>query len=158
MTDDVSSVPPSLRNFLTVTEPDGSARTKKVTPSPLLSRLEAFLPEIARANSELVERPAGAPGVVVEKVASHERSSKLEKQGDMQPANASCEGDSAEEEEDLSVRMDLYVDNTLGKLVPVVENSDDEDDDASQGLIQELSDVESEGLNKGDENNLQGSK
>lgn len=90
-------LPASVRQFLTVTKPD--KLTSKVEPSPLLSRIEAFLPEFEAANKTLVP---GQSAVTI---------------GKDEPAKS---GD---------VQMDIYVDDTMGELVPT---------DKPKKLIEEL--------------------
>lgn len=103
--DDSSELPSSLRSFLTVTHPDGAPRAARVEPSSLLSRMEAFLPKLKKANEALVTGNSEQGIVQLEKVAAENA------------ANEDNYGPDDEYEENLRVNMDLYVDNNLGTLV-----------------------------------------
>lgn len=106
-------LPPSLRKFLTVTEPDGTTRTGRVEPSPLLSKMQAFLPQMAAANESLTGLKQGGSAVELEKVDGAKDST------------------TRVSTEDLSVNMDLYVDESLGELVGAVEGGETTGDSKS---------------------------
>lgn len=114
-------LPPTLRNFLTVTEADGAPRTGHVEPSALLGRLKAFLPQMAAANEELEGATPEGSAVRVERVAGEEDGNEKD----------------AEEDTDMAVKMDLYVDESMGKLVGTTfEAEDDSDDDCEEAVEQ----------------------
>lgn len=112
-------LPPSLRNFLTVTEADGAPRTGHVEQSALLGRVQAFLPQMAAANKALKNDAPLESAVQVEKVAGEEK--ETDKDADA-----------------YTVKMDLFVDESLGKLVgsATFEAEDNSDEDESESTEQ----------------------
>lgn len=115
--DTPSDLPPSLRSFLTVTNSDGTPRTAHVEPSSLLSRIEAFLPQLKAANETLTPQQSSQSVVQLKKVAA---SPENEDKGDEVVADR--------DEGDMRINMDLYVDNSLGTLVPNDGDADGEQD------------------------------
>lgn len=112
-------LPPSLRNFLTVTEADGAPRTGLVEPSPLLSRIQAFLPQMAAANDALDSAASEESAVQVEKVVGEEKETDKDADAD-------------------TVKMDLYVNESFGELVggATFEAEDDSDGDYNESTEQ----------------------
>lgn len=108
-------LPPSMQKFLTVTEPDGTARTTQVQPSPLLGKIQAFLPQMAAANENLKQAEKCESAVELEKVSSE----------------ATKPGRNVNVEDDISVNMDLYVDESCGKLVGGTEDNSNQDGSAN---------------------------
>lgn len=128
-----NELPKSLANFLTVTNPDGTARTTKVEPSPLLDRLKTFLPQMQAANATLEQSAPGEEAVVVVQENGINGSPKRKRAQTQSEANAGRTGvdntSEYESEEELAVNMDLYVDKSLGELVP-----DDEEDEENDQM------------------------
>lgn len=112
-----TTLPSSLRNFLTVTEADGAPRTGLVEPSPLLSRIKEFLPHMAAANEALEHAAPEQSAVEVEKVVGQ------------------AAGESSEQKSGPAVDMDLYVDESMGKLVGTTfEAEEDSEEDAESSF------------------------
>jgi hypothetical protein len=153
------ALPASLRSMLTVTpRPSalGAWVTDAVAPSALVSRLEAFLPQLAAANAALPDAP-GAPCVEIKHKGADGAESEEESEEESENSDAGFagvadhddpiahEGDEEAEEEDegcetkpvrapgKAVHMDLYVDAALGELVPR-----DEDAAPTKPLIEVL--------------------
>lgn len=119
-------LPPSLQNLLTITNPDGTPRTTKVTPSPLMSRLQHFLPEMAAANARLSPK-AGEDSVSIQKIEPQKSADALneivkndgkckiplQEEGQRETDPKRKDGNVGES----AVMMDLYVDESLGELV-----------------------------------------
>lgn len=109
--DSRSKLSHGLRKFLTVTEPDGAPKTGRVEPSGLLGRLENFLPQLKAANEALQPEDHGQQAVQIEKV----KTSKP------------LESEEIEETERQQVKMDLYVDESLGELVGTSDEKNQKD-------------------------------
>lgn len=164
-------ISPSLRKLLTVTNPDGSPLENQTTqpskpPSELLSRLDAFLPRLAQANASLTTSASGPTPDVIETllkpnappVRTEANAADFLKPVSLPGANSSptpreennekqmeqgCQQDThAEGSEATAVEMHLFVDNSLGDLVP---SNDATTPDVSQespaddSLIREIS-------------------
>jgi len=142
MREPAREVPASLRQFLTVTEADGSARTNEVEPSPLLARLEAFLPKIAEANKQLEQHEAEGSGISLEKIDNADEETGRISGALGKLAKGTVDEDHEDEEsedEELSVHMDLYVDSSLGKLV-----ADEDDAEADDALVEVIPEEKSD--------------
>lgn len=105
--------------MLTVTEPDGTPRTEAVKPSPLLARLDAFLPKLAAANDSLLSSPTPDDAFTPQEEPLNPSQSPLleprtHRQDDPKSAPSVTDG-SADES---AVTMSIYIDQTLGQLVP----------------------------------------
>lgn len=139
MKSDPSNLPPSLQKFLTVTNEDGTPRTTAVPPSSLLSRLEAFLPEMESANKKLDS--AACTGMDISRAQLRRERAKGQ-ENDNTTENESgeeSEEEGAEQETDgvATVSMDIYVDNSFGELVP-----------SAEGEVADVANVEEKKSNK----------
>lgn len=83
-------------------KPSQATSSEAAKPSPLLSRLKTFLPELAEANKKLESET-----VDDEILVKDENKGELNERGDEQKKGG----------EEGVVEMSLYVDNTLGELV-----------------------------------------
>lgn len=158
------NLPSSLQKMLTVTDANGSCQTteRSAPPIDLLARLDAFLPELAKANAALQSGTPPAPDTVVavasskpDEVGIKVRSSKRHgTNGDkstisLKEATNSTPNTSVRSEETKSasvdahvatdssqavIEMDLFVDNSLGQLVP---SSNTGAEPASTALVRE---------------------
>lgn len=113
MSSDRPPLTPSLQRMLTVTNPDGTPRTSQVTPSPLLSRLNTFIPRLAAANRNLSKTPPQIDPFTPTKLQSnsHHPRQSPSSQSEALPNPP-------------AVTMSLYVDDSLGNLVPSSDPSD----------------------------------
>lgn len=147
--------PASFQKLLMVTKESSICKTPErlKPPSDLLARLDAFLPEMARANSALLTNASPNPDTVETIVVPSSQKADIKVHSttrsrhhvDMEPAvTHQCESglistkigaseqipekdgikdDSRDATEDQAtlIEMDLFVDNSLGQLVPSAE-------------------------------------
>lgn len=157
--------PPSLEKLLTVTTPGAGVTAATKAPAPpsdlppptdLLSRLDAFLPQLARANERM---PAASDDVVIqtqtqppaadeltpvkttatskEGGAKQESSKRLEDKvtSEAPAAEPKAQGQQEHGVEAGSVEMDLFVDNSLGQLVASEKEAEKLGDNEINALI-----------------------
>lgn len=173
-----SQISPSLRSFLTVASSSGANNTEQQPQqqvsgtNDLISRLEAFLPEIERANQSLptdqdecasivdlrqIDQPKpsdvdaadnkrlGLKAVSTTRTKGGQPSSpdknklpEQHKKGQDTDVGGP-EGQLQEVDENgQSVEMDLFVDNTLGKLVACEEEARKQGEKEINSLVREL--------------------
>lgn len=173
-----SEIPPSLRSFLTVTSSSGASNTEQQQQqqvsrtNDLISRLEAFLPEIERANQSLpsdqdecasivdlrqIDQPKSSDvGAADNKRLGLKAVSTTRTKGG-QPSSSDKntlpelhekeqvtdvggpKGQLQEMDENgQSVEMDLFVDDTLGKLVACQEEARKQGEKEINSLVREL--------------------
>ncbi len=126
--DSASKVPKSLERLLTVTGPPSTGVTSAVEPSSLLAKLDSFLPKLKEANSRLEQ-------------TEHEKLNSIPAPEPVQIKEEKDDvknEDEDSEDDELVVNMDVYLDNTLGELVP---NAETANQDKSQGKKNPLIEV-----------------
>lgn len=124
-------IPDSLEKLLNVVPRAGNTgATSAVEPSKLLDKLDAFLPQLKAANSQLDN------GSDADKLNSIPAPKLVPKSTDV---DADRDADEEEEmDEELTVNMDVYVDESQGELVA---NSTNKPKDAKP-LIEVVEDTE----------------
>lgn len=173
-----SEIPPSLRSFLTVASSSGRNNNEKQQQeqvsrtNDLISRLEAFLPEIERANQSLPTDQDDCTSIVdlrqidqpkpndvdatdnkrlgLKAVSTTRSKGGQSRSSDKNtPAKLHRKGQGTEaagpkgqlqdvDENGQSVEMDLFVDNTLGKLVACEEEAREQGEKEINSLVREL--------------------
>lgn len=124
--DDDKKIPKSLEKMLTVTPSSGRTSTLGcVEPSVLLDKLNSFLPKLQEANDALLSED------------QHKVNSIPAPQLVQAKESGTADGEDETIAEDSAVNMDMYLDNSLGELVPNADAVKDEENGKTT-LIEEV--------------------
>lgn len=165
----------SLQKFLTVTKESspGVVTARPIPPSDLVAKLDAFLPELARANSALLANTPPVPDTIETVTAPSSRKADIKEHrttlyrnnADGNPVADQSEHTSistdakvnefpserdgyqddshgaSEDKHVTMIEMDLFVDNSLGHLVP---SGDISERRPEHSLVREVGELSSE--------------
>lgn len=134
---DSDKIPISLEKLLTVTPSGGLANNTAVEPSQLLAKLNTFLPKLKEANKALLSEDSHKMNSIPAPVVVTTDNTALPSSETKTVPSTELAASQANDE--LAVNMDVYLDNSLGELVPNAESAKIEDgEDKTKTLIEEV--------------------